>query len=273
MRILSDDEVRFAIHLFDSGVGVTDIAKRLHTRTTSVSKALKNNGRTPKQGSIVIRELRKDYFEQIDSEIKAYYVGLMFTDGSVTLDKSGKRAPNIRLELCETDYGVLYMFRDELGITSSLRYDKRTNRKNGTFTISVRSRELANSLSKYGIVPNKTYTTKSLPNIPDCYIPAFLHGLIDGDGSIYYSKGAWHVNFCSHSKNICEEFERMCSSLIGKERPMRVQCSDDVYRITYNGVWARKLVELCFRDADYGIARKRLLAMKACEDNAVEDIV
>lgn len=273
MRILNDNEVKFAIYLFDSGVTVVDIAKRLHTRPTTVSNTLKANGRTPRQGSVGIRELRTDYFEQIDSELKAYYVGLMFTDGSVTLDKNGKRSPNIRLELCETDYGVLYMLRDELWIANSLRYSKRANRKNGTFTLSVRSSDLANSLSRYGIVPNKTYVANSLPDIPHNYLPAFLHGLIDGDGSIYYSKGAWHINFCSHSENICKEFERICSNLIGKNRPMKVQCSDGVYRITYNGVWARKLAKLCFIGTDYGIARKRLLAMRACEDNAVEDIV
>lgn len=273
MRVLSEEEVKLAVHMFDANATIVDIAKRLHVRTTSVSNALRDNGKTPKKGSVMVRTVQTDYFECIDSQIKAYYIGLMFADGSVTEDASGKRAPNIRLELSETDYGVLYMLRDELQITNSIQYSKRAKRKNGTFTLSVRSSELADSLSKYGIVPNKTYIVKSLPNIPDRYVAAFLHGLIDGDGSIYYSKQSWHINFCSHSKEICTQFERLCSSLIGKEQPMRVQCSDGVYRVTYNGTWAKKLAEACFKNTNYGIARKRLLAIKACEDNAVEDIV
>lgn len=273
MRNLSEEEVRLAIRMFDADAAIVDIAKRLHVRTTTVSSTLRDNGRTPKQGSVGARKVRTDYFKCIDSDIKAYYIGLMFTDGSVVKDTSGKRATNIRLELCETDYGVLYMLRDELGITNSLQYNKRANRKNGTFTLAVRSEELACSLSKYGIIPNKTYIAKSLPNIPDKYVAAFLHGLIDGDGSIYYSRGGWHINFCSHSREICAQFEHLCSSLIKKELPMCIQCSNGVYRVTYNGIWAKKLAEACFKNTDYGIARKRLLAMKACEDNAVEDIV
>lgn len=272
-RVLNEDEITLAICMFDEGIRVVDIARKLHCRNKTVSDVLKEHGRKLVQGRSQNRLLRSWYFENIDSELKAYFLGLLFTDGSVVCDMQDNRSPRVSLELVETDVEVLYMLMDELGVLSSLRYNKRANRKNGTFTMMVRSTELAESLSKYGIVQNKTYITNTLPNIPEEYLPQFVHGLIDGDGSIYYSKNAWHINFCSHSKRICEQFEHICSSLICKEKHMKIQCSNGVYRVTYNGEWACKLAKVCYDGINYGIARKRLLAMKTCEDKTVEDIV
>lgn len=272
-RVLNEKEIASALYMFDGGVRLTDIAKRLHCRNKTISDTLKEHGRKLVQGRSHNRFLRGWYFDSIDSELKAYFLGLLFTDGSVTHDPQEKRSPSIRLELKETDVEVLYMLMDELGILSSLIYNKRANRKNGTFTMMIRSAELAKSLAKYGVVPNKTYITDVLPDIPEKYFPQFIHGLIDGDGSIYYSQNRWHINFCSHSKRICEQFENICSSLLHKENHMKVQCSNGVYRVTYNGIWACRLARVCYSGINYGITRKRLLAMEAFEDKAVEDIV
>ena len=42
-----------------------------------------------------------DFFENIDTEEKAYFLGLLTADGSVTLDS--ERSPNISLELVDKD--------------------------------------------------------------------------------------------------------------------------------------------------------------------------
>lgn len=44
---------------------------------------------------------------------------------------------------------------------------------------------MANDLAKFGIIPNKTYLTNHLPEVPKKFLKDFLRGLLDGDGSIY----------------------------------------------------------------------------------------
>lgn len=270
MRILNEDEEKSVLYMYKNGVRVCDIAKKLHCRAKTISDTLKKNNITPKKARTNSWFLNEDYFDEINSPEKAYFIGLLFTDGSVGLDKGG-RSPNIRLEIAEQDCCVLYMLRDELNICNALSYSKRKGR-NGTYTLSVRSEKLAKSLEKYNIVPNKTYLSDRLPSVPEEYIRPFVHGLIDGDGSVYFSRGIWHINFCSHFESICREFETICSSLISKDFHPKIQESNGVYRITYNGQWAKKLAKECLTD-NYGIARKRLLAEQMFEDKVAEDIV
>lgn len=243
--------------MYSSGSKVHEIAKHIGHRATYVSRVLKDCGMKPVKGRSVNRNVNDSYFDELDSDKKAYYIGLLFADGSVANGEDG-RSPMIRVELASQDSSVLDDLRRELQITSDIRTNKRDG-KNETRTLSVRSRALASSLAKYGIVPNKTYLSEHLPDIPQQYVRQFIHGLIDGDGSVYFSQGAWHINFCSHFKSICEEFERICSSIIKKDTHMAVQSSNGVHRITYNGAWALALAKECIV-GKYGIDRKRMLA-------------
>lgn len=53
---------------------------------------------------------------------------------------------------------------------------------------------------------------------------------------------------------------------------MSVQVSNDVYRITYNGIWAAKLARACYSDNCISISRKRKLALMAANETLGEDI-
>lgn len=270
MKIFSDEETDRIIQMYVDGGTVDSVARAMHCRTNSISKLLRDNGVTPKQGCIYSRNINNRYFSIIDDNFKAYFIGLLFTDGSVT-DSDKSRSPNIRIELAEYDSSILNVFKEKLNIDNRIQYNKRDNRKFATKSLSIRSKELAEDLSKYGIVPSKTYLTNRLPPIPEEYITSFIHGLIDGDGSVYYSAGSWHINFCSHFKSICEDFQTICNSIIQKDNKMSIQVSDGVYRVTYNGKWAKALGRACFFGEE-GIPRKRKLVEEMIKESD-EDIV
>ena len=59
----------------------------------------------------VNRRIRSDYFSSIDSPEKAYWLGLLFTDGSV--DHYGHTG-RIRLQLQEQDIDILEKFKEDL---------------------------------------------------------------------------------------------------------------------------------------------------------------
>lgn len=259
--------------MYRSGSYILDISNKYKTKSEKISKILKDEGCHITRRKSNNRNLNEEYFSEIDSSTKAYFIGLLFTDGSIVKDRSGCRSDNITLCLADYDRAILDVFKTEINCGLNLQYDKRDNRDNGTLTVGFRSNIMSKDLFKYGIMPNKTYVADALPTgIPVQYETDFIRGLIDGDGSIYFSKNIWHINFCTPSKNIACEFERRCSSLLEKDKPMKVQCSNGVYRITYNGQWAKRLAQLCYSNAMVGIPRKHRLAMTMLDNKQVEDI-
>jgi len=115
-------------------------------------------------------------FKNIDSKEKAYWLGMLLTDGCI------KSNGELVLELQERDGYLVEYFRDFIGGSIPLRY--RTKGISNTVILSTKSKEYINDLSQWGIVPNKTYKNQSIPSIKKEYMPDFLRGVFDGDGCI-----------------------------------------------------------------------------------------
>lgn len=146
-----------------------------------------------------------DYFENIDTEEKAYFLGLMMADGSVCHNKKTDKYNIINLGLKQEDEYIIEKFKSEIGFNGKLykenmndiRYIKRKRwAKDGFTTIKLTSDKMANDLKKYGIVNNKS-NKESIPFelIPEDLLNHFIRGLFDGDGSVYKSNNYLHVSY------------------------------------------------------------------------------
>ena len=162
MRIINEQEEKEICDEYIQGLSMTNIAKMRHCSQPRIKNILiKHNVALRKRR--VNSNLKENYFEVIDTPNKAYLLGLIFTDGSVT-EESGKQN-QLRLELKATDVELLELYRAELGISSKLTYSKRKNSE--SFLSSVRSDKIVKDLSKYGVVKNKTYITDKLPIVEE----------------------------------------------------------------------------------------------------------
>jgi len=123
--------------------------------------------------------INETYFDVIDSERKAYFLGLMYADGCVT--KIGQ----VAISLVETDREILEEFIKDLCPSYNLREFKPKN-GNACVRFSFRRKRLAESLIRAGCIPNKSYKLKKLPNINDNLMFHFLRGYFDGDGCVYF---------------------------------------------------------------------------------------
>lgn len=117
------------------------------------------------------------FFENIDSEEKAYFLGLLISDGNVFKDNTGRQA-SISITLDLNDEYILQKFKEALNINTSISKDGR-----GCGQIAIRSDLMAKDLEKYGVIPRKSYITY-LPKIDEIYMPDLIRGIFDGDGSI-----------------------------------------------------------------------------------------
>lgn len=130
----------------------------------------------------------EDYFSVIDTEDKAYWLGFIAADGSVTKDSY-----HIRIAINSIDTKHLEKFLSCID-ASDVNIFIQNNKQGFSFTkdggssiatIGLCSMKMWNDLHKYNINHDKSYNIQ-LPDIDDAMMPHFLRGFVDGDGCYYY---------------------------------------------------------------------------------------
>lgn len=129
----------------------------------------------------------EDYFEEIDTKRKAYWLGLLYADGynsSNTQYKNSKKGKSVELDLQDSDKHILEEFLKDVPFGSIRKYN------NYSYRLVFNSKKMSDDLTKLGCVANKTYVIK-FPNsdiLEDQYIPHFIRGYFDGDGCVWEGK-------------------------------------------------------------------------------------
>lgn len=212
------------------------------------------------------KHIRSDYFETIDHPNKAYILGLLFTDGSV--DKKLNKQGRIRLQLQAKDKAILEKIKTELQIDSDLILDTRGNQ---SYSLEFVDEKMFQDLSKYNIIPNKTYEVHHLPtNIPKEYINDYIRGLVDGDGGIYIddtiSKDVT-LSFTSYHKTITEDLQKMIDNLIAKSETNSIYFTS-AWHCQWRGYnQVLNILDKIYKNAELYIDRKYKLYQKLLSRN------
>jgi intein/homing endonuclease len=143
---------------------------------------LKNNGVKRKKSRLNMSHLALniDYFKEINSPDKAYWLGYICADGSI-------KKSNNKVSLVSKDLEVIEGFKEAIGaehaITKSETFDKRTNKTYTGYSVQIGNELFVANLINLGVTSNKTDVLE-FPNIEEKYYSYFIAGLFDGDGSI-----------------------------------------------------------------------------------------
>ena len=184
-KTFSDEQVEEIKKMIKEGAFLKEIAAYFNIDTETMKRRLDELGLAITNTNRVNRRIKSDYFSSIDSPEKAYWIGFLYTDGSVDhYRKTGR----IRLQLQEQDKEILEKFKEDLQIDSKIIYDIRPN--STCCSVEFVDELIFNDLSKFDIIPNKTYESHNLPytKIPQEFLPAFALGLFDGDGGLFCSE-------------------------------------------------------------------------------------
>lgn len=155
------------------------VGEHFNLSNPTISKILKDIPKYPK-ARINNPNLNERFFESIDSEEKAYFLGLLISDGNVYKeDSTANRQSSISITLDLEDEYMLNEFKQVLNSNTSISKDGR-----GCGQIAVRSNLMAQDLSKYGVVPRKSFHTYLPKEIPDNLMNHLIRGIFDGDGNI-----------------------------------------------------------------------------------------
>jgi len=136
-------------------------------------------------------KLVEDYFSVINTEKKAYFLGLIYADGCIR-EVGNNRQKTLTLVLQEEDFDIVSELNDEI-----TPYKKATIQKppsiidkgwKGRANFTVSSDRLCNDLINIGCNINKSVVGIKLPNIPNELKKHFIRGYFDGNGGISIKK-------------------------------------------------------------------------------------
>lgn len=160
---------------------INNIALKLDISIRGVKRVLKeSNINTRRKNRYTLNE---NYFDEINTQEKAYILGFIYADGFVGDEKSN----NVVIAI--NDLELLKEFAKELDFTGDIRKTKKGGFKNSKcgYCINFSSKRIASKLRDLGLYPNKSLTMASIPKINADLIRHFIRGYFDGDGSIVLS--------------------------------------------------------------------------------------
>lgn len=134
-----------------------------------------------------------NYFDSIDTEIKAYLLGFIYADGYISStpidDTKEKNIYTIEVSIQSRDIEILELMKSEFKTPRPILKCK-GNHNNERVRLIVNSMHMWNVLNDYGCTPRKSFTEK-FPNEnifkDKSLIRHFIRGYFDGDGCITYS--------------------------------------------------------------------------------------
>lgn len=144
-------------------------------------------------------ELNENYFEQIDTEDKAYWLGFISADGCIVSCSKETRSLRLRINIHEKDEEYLLKFRDSIQGNMPIKKFKSNKGKrfeSNQVKIDINSNKLCDDLINVGVGFRKTFDL-TMPKVPQNLISHFIRGYFDGDGCIcrYLIKGTDSYRF------------------------------------------------------------------------------
>lgn len=203
----SEEKELKMVELYLGGKSSSKIGKELDEYEETVLKVLRRHGvKIRSNYDSIYKEFQIDetYLEVIDTEEKAYFLGLFAADGCM-------RKQNYCINIClnQNDHYLLEFFNQKLYKT------KHELGMNGEkmYRLSLHSKKMYYDLIKLGFTDRKSLTLKfpTPDQVPDHLIHHFIRGYFDGDGCItcgffktrHYNQFKANVNLVGSEDFIC----------------------------------------------------------------------
>lgn len=197
--------------------------------------------------------LNERYFEQIDTEEKAYWLGFITADGCVYKNQ-------ITLGLKGADIGHVEKFAAAVGTNKPVKLSTR-KLKDKTYwlaRITICSKEMTSDLAAKGVKPQKSLIAEAW-NGPDNLIKHYWRGVVDGDGWVSEigssnRKNLYAVGLCGSISMV-----RSFSDWIRINLDLHVEpvLKGKIHCVTYGGTFApQKVAKLLYENSKVYLDRK-----------------
>lgn len=263
MKRLTSQQQAEMISLYISGIikSTRELDRKYGIYPGSCYNVLKRKGLIKYSNADVHKLFNENYFENINTEKQAYFLGLLAADGNIS-DKRNTISLGLNVD---DGLDLIEEFKKELNSTGSINIctDKRTDYKRKSMVnIQFTSQKTKEDLQKIGLGPKKT-TNLLYPKINKDLDRHFIRGFIDGDGSFYYKRGI--LVFCLVGT---EKILKTIQSILNKELHIKytklTKHITGVYYLRLGHKDTLKLRKWIYNDCNIAMKRKKLYTDRKC---------
>jgi len=248
--------------LYESGKKATEISKLLNINYRQVQYRLYNLNNSNHNFS----PKNCDFFEIIDTEEKAYWLGFIYADGCITGENNNAHRICIGLKKSDKDHLQKLANIFEINLKKNTQYTNQGfNGEYESIRFEICNKKIFKDLENCGIKQRKSYeeTSDILNSISEYLIHHFIRGIFDGDGNVGYkinSKNNYCVFNISGSKDILEKIQKIIICKIRLNEIKIQQISDYCWKLQYGGRRSlKKFYEWLYKDATIWMERKRII--------------
>lgn len=243
---------------------ITKLARKYGLKHSTIVEGLKKRGVTVTKGRGYILPRNSYVFDVIDTEEKAYWLGFLYSDGTVA---TAGHSVSISLSIKDIDHLQKFMdfldYKGKICITKAKMYSKDTSdRISYIASATITDARIHDALIAKGCVPNKTLVLK----FPDesifadkNLIYAFLRGYVEGDGTLGVYPHSKKVPKLEASlmmvgtKPFLEGVQKYLGPGFLMQKP---NCGKLVHRLGYSTAKAVRAADLIYKDATVYLERK-----------------
>lgn len=206
-----------------------------------------------------------NYFDNIDTEDKAYWLGFLSADGWTSKnEKSNAGATGIDLQYEDINHLKKFnkCIKGNYKITDKWKEcnisTKDKIKKHHICSIRIFSLTMHESLVNKGFTKNKSYEFK-IPDIDKSLIRHFIRGYFDGDGCFTFTNKTFHISFITASKFLSDDIVDILKSqgLNATVESYVNSCDTTMYRPTmYKNDDKIKFLDWIYEDCKTYLDRK-----------------
>ena len=238
------------IERYNSLKSLRGVAKYFNVSIRPVSRILRKH-------NIIRNSSRKYYcdqnfFEAINTEEKAYFLGYLYADGYV---RERKRSSEVRLKLHRQDKAIIEEFNRTIKGNYPITDEKNTN----CVKITIGSKKMVGDLIKVGCVQAKSLILTFPHWLEEGLLNHFIRGYFDGDGSISMTHGNPNeprINFVS-SHSFIISLRGILSKKCGLSK-VRIMPQGRAYELPYAGrLQVMRVYQFLYHRATVFLKRKK----------------
>lgn len=252
LKDLSDIEKSEILNQRKIGTTEKEISVKFDISLRQYYNLLKLNN-VERKNKVVRYNFDEDYFESIDTEDKAYFLGFIVADGCIS-DKTNT------IKIIQKEIDILYEFKKYINSDGGIFTSKNKN----ISSFSVSSAKTKNDLEKLGIHSNKTMVVK-YPGIPDNLQNHFMRGVFDGDGCITLrtdkrdNQQRGQVNICSGSYDFIKDYYDKLVLFANLSGRNKIRCPKGTYHVVDWGGLSdvENIYNFLYKDSTIYLKRKK----------------
>lgn len=207
--------------------------------------------------------LNENFFQDIDSEEKAYFLGFLFADGYVN-EKFGY----VDITINNKDIEILNLFVKHIYVNDRPLKSIR----NEYVRLIINSNKIVNDLKYHGCFQKKTFGLKFPKTINKQYIRDFIRGYFDGDGCVTINNDSLNVSFIGtidfldELKLILNENCNTTNTLYCDRYPER---NNNIRALRFGGnILLNRIYHFMYDDASIFLRRKKNIFLGILENKS-----